>query len=401
MKKSSKSVLRVSGHDQGATDVQANWSGVLAMSLCVFTLVASEFMPVSLLTPLSQDLTISEGEAGQGIAISGALAVLTSLSIRMLAGKLDRKILLMILTVLMAVSGVIVALTPNYSVYMLGRGLLGIVIGGFWSISAATAMRLVPTEKVAKALAIFNGGNALAVVIAAPLGSYLGSVIGWRGAFLCLTPIAILALIWQGMSLPSMNPKVSTENPMTLRRFLRDNKIAIGISGCGLFFLGQFSLYTYIRPFLEGITHVDVSMLSMILLLIGIFGVVGTSLIGLLIKRNLYRTLCVIPLIMSAVGASLLLLGAHIVPVIILLSLWGLVATSAPVGWWAWIARVAPAHAEVGGGLMVAVVQFSIALGSTLGGALYDRGGFALTFSLSMVILIVSALLTYITSRLK
>nr|WP_241879307.1 MFS transporter [Psychrobacter sp. PraFG1]UNK06055.1 MFS transporter [Psychrobacter sp. PraFG1] len=78
-------------------------------------------------------------------------------------------------------------------------------------MSAATAMRLVPSSDVPRAMAIFNSGNALAMVIAAPMGSYLGSVIGWRGAFLCLVPIAILALIWQWISLPSYTLRSITQ----------------------------------------------------------------------------------------------------------------------------------------------------------------------------------------------
>ncbi len=163
-----------------AHEQPACWSGVFAMTLCVFALIASEFMPVSLLTPIAVDLHVSEGLVGQGIAISGAFAVLTSLSIAKLAGALNRKKLLLALTGLMALSGAVVAMAPNYLTYMVGRALIGVVIGGFWSMSVATAMRLVPANQVPKALAIFNGGNALATVIAAPLGSYLGG--SWAGA---------------------------------------------------------------------------------------------------------------------------------------------------------------------------------------------------------------------------
>lgn len=124
--------------------------------------------------------------AGQGIAISGAFAVLTSLFISSVAGSLNRKTLLLGLTAAMGMSGAIVALAPNYFVYMLGRALIGIVIGGFWSMSAATAMRLVPANDVPRALALVNGGNALATVVAAPLGAWLGTLIGWRGAFSAL-----------------------------------------------------------------------------------------------------------------------------------------------------------------------------------------------------------------------
>src|SRR4051794_17789512 len=180
------------------------WGAVLALTLCVSTLIASEFMPVSLLTPIASDLQVTEGQAGQAIAVSGAFAVLTSLLISSVAGQLDRKILLLVLTGVMAASGTIVAAAPNYVVFMIGRALIGLVIGGFWSMSAATAMRLVPEHQVPRALAVFNGGNALATVVAAPLGSFLGSIIGWRGAFFCVVPAAVIVFCWQWFSLPPM-----------------------------------------------------------------------------------------------------------------------------------------------------------------------------------------------------
>lgn len=110
--------------DKCTTTHKAHWSGVFAMSLCVFTLIASEFMPVSLLTLIANDLHITEGMAGQGIAISGTFAVLTSLLLPAFIGSIDRKILLLTLTFLMGISGAIIALAPNYMTYMLGRGLI-------------------------------------------------------------------------------------------------------------------------------------------------------------------------------------------------------------------------------------------------------------------------------------
>ncbi len=126
------------------------------MTLCVFALIASEFLPVSLLTPLAGSLQISEGLAGYGLAISGAFAVVTSLLVPALAGTIDRKHLLLGLTALMGISGLIVGMASSYGLYLFGRALIGVVVGGFWSMSAAVAMRLVPAESVPKALAIFK-----------------------------------------------------------------------------------------------------------------------------------------------------------------------------------------------------------------------------------------------------
>ncbi|WP_231409757.1 MFS transporter [Ralstonia solanacearum] len=387
----------------GAGRQPAYWSGVLAMTLCVFALIASEFMPVSLLTPMATDLRVTEGLAGQGIAISGAFAVVTSLFVAVLAGSMNRKTLLLGLTGVMALSGAVIALAPNYLTYMVGRALIGVVVGGFWSMSAATAMRLVPAPQVPRALAIFNSGNALATVVAAPLGSYLGAVIGWRGAFFCLVPVALGALAWQWISLPSMRVErghadadADAGNVFTL---FRNPVVCLGMLGVGVFFMGQFTLFTYLRPFLETVTRVDVTALSLILLVIGITGFVGTTLVGAVLKRAFYPTLIAIPILMAAIGVALIVFGGWPAAVAALLGLWGLVATAAPVGWWGWIARTFPKNAEAGGGLMVAIVQLAIALGSTAGGWLFDTRGYQSTFIASVALLLVAALLTFLTSR--
>lgn len=377
----------------------AYWSGVFAMTLCVFALIASEFMPVSLLTPMATDLLISEGLAGYGIAISGAFAVLTSLTISRLAGSMDRKRLLLLLTALMCASGLVVGLAPNYTVYMIGRALIGVVIGGFWSMSAALAMRLVPAASVPKALAIFNGGNALATVVAAPLGSYLGSVIGWRGAFFCLIPVALIALLWQWISLPALPAAPRKASAGNVFALFKSRRVALGMLGAGLFFMGQFVLFTYLRPFLETVTRVDVSMLSIILLVIGVAGFIGTVVIGSVLKKGLYRVVIAIPLLMAMIAVALIGLGSSVVATFVLLGLWGLIATAAPVGWWSWLARTLPDDAEAGGGLMVAVVQLSIASGSTIGGLLFDGSGYRLTFFASAALLVLAALMTWLTSR--
>lgn len=369
------------------------------MTLCVFVLIASEFMPVSLLTPIAGDLGVTEGLAGQGIAISGALAVLTSLSLSHIAGNINRKTLLLGMTMLIAASGLIIAFASSYLVYMAGRALIGIAIGGFWSLSAATAIRLVPQHQISRALAIFNGGNALATVVAAPLGSYLGATIGWRGAFLCLVPVAIVAFIWQWFSLPDMHGNRSPSSRGTVFRLFRQPVVSIGLLACGLFLMGQFALFTYVRPFLETVTHVGASGLSLILLTIGIAGFVGTLTVTLFLNARFYLTLMAIPLLMAAIAGMLMLTGHSVWIVALLLGFWGLLATAAPTGWWTWIAHTLPEDAEAGGGLMVAVIQLSIALGSTAGGMVFDRLGWQSTFAMSGFLLLSAVVLTFFTSR--
>jgi len=368
------------------------------MSLGAFVLVASEFMPVSLLTPIAADLGTSEGQAGQAIAVSGAFALLTSLAIPVLAGRLDRKVLLLGLTLLMIASGTLAAFAPDYFTFMIGRAFIGVAIGGFWSMSAATAMRLVPSEKVPRALAILNGGNALATVVAAPLGSYLGAIIGWRGAFFCMVPFAALALVWKFVSLPPL-PAQHTPGGGNVFVLLRRPAVALGMAGAGLFFMGQFTLFTYLRPFLETVTRVDTNTLSLLLLVVGVAGLVGTTLIGRFIAAGMVRTLVAIPLLMAVLALLLLRFGDSLAATAVLVGVWGLVATAAPVGWWTWLARTLPQDAERGGGLMVAVVQLAIAAGATLGGLLFDAWGYQATFGAGALVLVTGAVVALLAGR--
>ena len=126
----------------------AAWGAVGSMALCVAVLIASEFMPVSLLTPVTTDLGVTEGQAGQAISISGFFAVVTSLFIAGLTRTIDRKVVLASFSLLLIVSGVVVTIAPDYRVLMIGRALLGVAIGGFWSMSTAVVMRLLPRDAV-------------------------------------------------------------------------------------------------------------------------------------------------------------------------------------------------------------------------------------------------------------
>ncbi|UVM40987.1 MFS transporter [Pseudomonas sp. B21-017] len=377
---------------------EQSWGAVFAMSLAAFVLVASEFMPVSLLTPIAADLHITEGQAGQGISVSGLFALFASLLTASVAARVDRKPLLLSLTLLMIVSGTVVAFAPNYWVFMAGRALIGVAIGGFWSLSAATAIRLVPDDQIARAMAVVNGGNALATVIAAPLGSFLGAFIGWRGAFLCVIPVAVIASLWLWASLPAMKSQ-SGSGTGNVFRLMKSTPVALGMAAVSVFFMGQFMLFTYLRPFLETVTHVSISMLSLMLLVLGLAGLAGTFLIEAFLKNGLHRTLIVIPILMAAIALALVSFGSSAATTTVLLGLWGLVATAAPVGWWTWLARTLPEDAEAGGGLMVAIIQLAIASGATVGGLVFDSNGYRATFELSATLLGVAAVLAFLAAR--
>jgi predicted MFS family arabinose efflux permease len=377
------------------------WGAVIAMALCATILISSEFMPVSLLSPIARDLAITEGHAGQSIAISGLFALITSLFISAIIGVSDRRRVVLIFTALMVVSGVMVALAPNAPLLMAGRALLGVAIGGFWSISAAIVMRLVPEESVPKALAILNGGNAVATTLGAPIGSLLGGLIGWRGAFFCVVPLAVIAFVWQWRSLPALPPEKATIRARDVFALLKHRQFAIGMIAVSLFFFGQFTLFTYLRPFLDLVTGNDAPLISAILLALGIAGFVGTIMIGWLLKSHLYSLLITIPAMLAVIAITLVEVDGTPLTAGLLLTLWGLLATAAPVGWWTWLSKTMPHEAEAGGGLMVAIIQLAIMLGAMVGGTLFDAWGYRGPFSVAAALLVIASLLAVVTSRIR
>ncbi|MFH4209796.1 MFS transporter, partial [Acinetobacter baumannii] len=92
------------------------------------------------LTPISLDLNMSEGQVGQAIAISGIFAVMTSLSISRVFKAWDRRHIILLLTLLMIFSGIVITFAHSAALFMLGRAILGVVIGGFWAMSTSIVM---------------------------------------------------------------------------------------------------------------------------------------------------------------------------------------------------------------------------------------------------------------------
>jgi predicted MFS family arabinose efflux permease len=375
------------------------WGAVLAMALCAFALVASEFMPVSLLTPIAHELRLTDGQAGEAISVSGIFAVVTSLSIASAAARFDRKSVLLVLTALMIASGFLVAFAPNYASFMVGRAMLGVAIGGYWSMSTAVMMRFAPEAFLPRAIAIMQGGSALATAVAAPMGSFLGGLVGWRGAFFCVVPLAAIALCWQALTLPAMPGEHAQKAERNVFRLFLNRQIAFGMGAVALLFMGEFALFTYLRPFLETVTRVDVTTLSLILLAVGITGLIGTMIVGSALAKSLYAVLITIPLLMASIAASLVVFGTSLSVTAAMLGAWGLLATSIPVGWFTWLSKTLPHDAEAGGGLMVAVIQLAITIGATVGGISFDGSGYKTTFLTSAMLLILAALIAGVVWR--
>lgn len=349
----------------------AAWGAVFSMALCVALLIASEFMPVSLLTPMAADLGSSEGLTGQAISVSGLFAVAASLMVTTVAGRLNRKWVLVALTALMLASLVLVAAAPNFVTLMIGRALLGLAIGGFWALATAVIMRLVPETEVPRALALMYGGQAIAAAFAAPLGSYLAGFFDWRDVFWAITPFAALNLVWHIFALPSL-PAAQAQDLRAMIDLLKRRYFLMGLVASMLSWGSAFTLFTYLRPFLERVTGADVTTLSILLLVLGSAGFVGTWAAGQFIKGEVASLLRLPALIMGGCTLGLLILGSSLIAAGLLLALWGAMNTAMSVIWMTWMSRNAGDAPEAAGSLMVAAIQGSILLGAVVGGWLLD-----------------------------
>lgn len=303
---------------------------VYATALGVFGLIVAEFLPASLLTPMASSLGVSEGMAGQAVTATALVALVTGLLIATATRNIDRRWVLMFFSVLQIVSSLMVAFADSLAFLLLGRLLLGIAIGGFWAMSTATAMRLVPAAHVPKALAIIFSAVSVATVVAAPLGSYLGELIGWRNVFiLCAIP-SLLALLWQLWVLPSMRPE-SVGTFSTLFRVLRRPGMLGGMLATILIFSGHFAFFTYLRPFLETVAQASIEGVSLILLGFGVANFIGTSVASYLLSRSLRLTTALVPLMMSVLALLMVTFGHLTVLAGLLVALWGFAFGLVPV----------------------------------------------------------------------
>lgn len=376
------------------------WRAVWSLGLGVFGLITAEFLPASLLTPMASSLGVTEGVAGQTVTATALVALVTGLLITSATKSIDRRWVLMFFTLLQIVSSLLVAVAPSLHVLLMGRLLLGVAIGGFWAMSTATAMRLVPAKDVPKALSIIFAGVSIATVVAAPLGSYLGSLIGWRNVFiLCVIP-GVLALFWQLWVLPSMRPE-NSGSLGTLFRVLRRPGMVGGLLATIFIFSGHFAFFTYLRPFLETVGRANVETISLILLGFGVANFIGTSIAGYLLARNLRLTLALVPFAMGILALTMVVYGHLALVDGLLVTLWGFAFGLVPVGWSTWLATTVADEAESAGGLMVASIQLAISAGAAGGGLVFDMNGANGVFTVSGVLLVAAMVLVFAGVRVK
>jgi len=368
------------------------WMAVFSLAMGVFGLLTAEYLPASLLTPMAAELGVSEALAGQAVTVTAVAALFSGLLLPGLTRGIDRRVVLLGFSVLMIASNLLVAFSSSLMVLLVMRILLGIALGGFWSMAAAVAMRLVPPTLLPRALSIIFSGIAVGTVVAVPLGSYLGGLYGWRSAFVAAAAVGVVTLVFQLFTLPPLAPRRPARLRTVLEVLLRPG-IAVGMLACVLVHTGHFALFTYIRPFLESTSGVGAEGLALMLLGFGAANFVGTLLAGWLLEKSPRGTMVLMPALVGVAALALVWLPASVPGQVVLLALWGMAFGGVPVAWSNWVARAVPDQAESAGGMVVASVQSAIAAGAAAGGAMFSFSGIDGVFVAAGILMLLAALL--------
>lgn len=350
------------------------WAAVVSLMLGAFSQVTAEFLPASLLTPIATDLGVSVGAAGQVVTATSLVGIVAGLATAIVTRSIDRRIVLWLLTVLLIVSNVLSATAGNLPMLLFARVLLGISLSGFWSMAAATAMRLVPPDSLPRAISVVFSGVSIATVSAAPIGAYLGDLWGWRNVFLLAAVVSVVVLVFQVLTLPRL-PPLSSPDVRTLFVLMRRPSVRLVVIAIVVAISGHFAGFTYVRHFLEQVPLLPVTAISLVLLAYGVGGFFGNFAGGAIAARSAKAAVIAGAASIAVLALVLFLFGGSGLVAAIAVGLWGFAFGALPVGFQTWMVRVASDEAESAGGLLVAAFQVAITVGAVVGGVLVDWTG--------------------------
>lgn len=354
---------------------QGSWLALISVAIGAFALVTSEFLPVGVLNDVARDLRISTGTAGLMIMLPGVTAAIAAPLIPILAKSMDRRYLLLLLTLIMIIGNSITAFAHTFEQILFGRLILGAAIGGFWATAIALSGRIAPSHlPIAKATAFVMAGVTLATVLGVPIGTWLSEHYGWRSAFSITAFVGIAVFFLQLFNLPKLKPSSAIlfrDLPTLLvHPIARKGFLIILLIG-----FAHFSAYSYLAPFFKYEAGFDGGDISTLLLIYGIAGVIGNAFAGYAGNLNVRYTLAFVALSLAVTFVSFPLFAIHYVGAILFTALWGFAFGAFPTAANIWMFLHAPQAVEKGMHLFVGFFQVMIASGALLGGILVDHFG--------------------------
>ncbi|MDM4763828.1 MFS transporter [Galbitalea sp. SE-J8] len=351
-----------------ATRATRAWPPVLALASGTAVLVTSEFLPAGVLPTIASDLNVSVGTAGWAVAVTAIAGAVIAPTIAGLLPRADRHRVLVALLLAGILANVVVALSPNFAVMLLGRLVLGAALSGFWAFAFGVGVGAVPGRDRLVSTGL-SFGVSFATVLGVPVGAAVADGIGWRESFWGAAALCALSALAVGMLLPASPAHPSAGFRMLAQAVARP-RLMLGILFITLAAFANFIAYPYIRL---AIDRVDASVTSPLLVGWGIGGLIGTLVAGALGGR--LRVLAAVTPIVLAV-ALVTTAAASTTPLLVVGAvLWGFAFNIVPVFGTLWVTRAEPERAESAVALNVTAFQVAITVGAAVGGAIVDSSG--------------------------
>jgi len=374
------------------------WASVAAVAFGAFIIVMTETLPVGLLPQIAAGLHVSLGLAGLMVLVPGFSAAVAAPLFFLGSGRFDRRSVIIALGVAILLSNAVVAVAPNYIVVLVARMLFGCSLGAFWTVVSPVGPKLVGPSGGTRAITIIAAGISGGTVVGLPVGQFLGDVVGWRLTFAIATVATLLVVIAQTRVLPAIPPDGRT-HVRDLVGVVKRPAARLGMTAGALVFIGQFVAWTYITPFLIDHTHLPSGVITLLYIIYGGGGIVGSFAAGLLFKRGVIGVFAAAALVVAALLIGLAIVGTLPWLTGVLFVLWGLFWGVVNPGTLVWILDAAPETPEAASAVNVTNLQIAVAAGSGLGAILVTSTTLETIFFAAGFIALAAAGLAAIAAR--
>ena len=344
------------------------WLPLIGLTFAVFVFNTSEFMPIGLLTDIATDLNISEARAGLLISVYAWVVAIMSLPLMIMVSKMELKRLLLSIIALFVVSHVASAFAEGYYTLMLSR--IGVACSHaiFWSIAPPLAVRTVPDGKRALGLSTIATGSSVAMVVGLPLGRVVGLYVGWRMTFLSIAIISALIFIFIAV----VFPKLQSRGKFAFKQLpaLLHNRVLVGVFIMSvLFATAHYTGYSYIEPFLGKVASMSPDVVTLVLIVFGASGMLGSISFSKYYMANRRRFMLVMTLGPALCLLLLQVAAASLLSVVVVCIMWGAMATAFNIAFQDNTIRFAPENAtSIGMSIFSGIFNLGIGSGAYVGG---------------------------------
>lgn len=366
-------------------------SALLALAMTGFICIVTETLPAGLMTQISADFAISQALTGQWVTVYALGSLLSAIPLTIATrGWRRRSVLLLSITGFMFFNSV-TAFSDSYMLTLIARFSAGVAAGLAWSLLTGYARRMVPPRLQGRALAIALVGTPLALSLGVPLGTFMGTLTGWRTVFIIMSCLAVVLIIWVLAHVPDY-PGQPAHERMPLRKVLTTPGVRPVLSVIVAWMLAHNILYTYIAPFVQSAGLGE--RIDLVLLAFGTAALAGIFFTGKLVDRHL-RTTVIVSLAGFALTAIVFGFSAHN-PVVVYsgVVIWGMTFGGAATLLQTALSDSAGNGANVAQSMSVVAWNTAIAGGGVTGGVLLDVFG---VNSLPWVLFILIAIALIIT----